>query len=123
MYQSASILSKNGNDVHLMYWDEKPLIESLGSGTVDVAAVLLGNTDSLQMYGNVMNEDLSNVLQKLLQKYVNGNALRLYPNEIKGFDAIDWKAFPHALIVSDGEIRLGEFSSEGALWSAMQSKR
>lgn len=123
MYQSASILSKNGNDVHLMYWDEKPLIESLGSGTVDVAAVLLGNNDSLQMYGNVMNEDLSNVLQKLLQKYVNGNALRLYPNEIKGFDAYDWKAFPHALIVSDGEIRLGEFPSEGALWSAMQSKR
>ena len=27
------------------------------------------------------------------------------PNEIKGIDAFDWKAFPQALIVSNGEFR------------------
>ena len=42
-----------------MYWDEKALIENLGSGSVDAAAALLGNGGALQMYGSVMNKDLS----------------------------------------------------------------
>ena len=87
-----------------MYWAEKPLIENLGSGTVDAAAALLGTGEALQMYGSVMNEDLSETLQALLQKYVNGQALQLYPNEIRGVDAVDWKVFPRALIVSDGKL-------------------
>ncbi len=50
-----------------MYWDEKPLIENLGSGTADAAATLLGNDDALQIYGGVTDKNLSEVLQKLLQ--------------------------------------------------------
>lgn len=123
IYRSAAQLSEGGNSVRLMYWNEKPLIENLGSGTVDVAAVLFGNSGSLQMYGSVMDDDLSEVLQRLLHKYLNGDDLRLYPNEIKGVDAFNWKAFPHALIVSDGEIKLGKFRNEEALWSAMQAKQ
>ena len=87
-----------------MYWDEKPLIENLGSGTVDAVATLLGNAEALEMYGSVMNADLSETLQALLLKYVRGDDLRLYPNEIKGVDAVDWEAFPRALIVSDGKL-------------------
>ncbi len=123
IYFTAATLSEAGHNVRLLYWDEKPLIENLGSGTVDVAAVLLGNIDSSQMYGSVVNEDLSEVLQALLQKFLNGDALRLYPNEVKGVDAFDWEAFPHALHVSDGEIQLVEFPDEEALWSAMQAKQ
>lgn len=104
IYRCAVRLAQGGDKVHLMYWDEKPLIENLGSGAVDVAAVLLGNTDALQLYGSVMNTDLSRTLQTLLQKFVSGNALRLYRNEIKGVDAFDWKEFPNALIVTDGNI-------------------
>ena len=103
-YRSAVELSDGGNKVHLMYWDEKPLIENLGSGTVDVEAALLGNREALQMYGNVMNADVSKALQSLLQKFVCGNALQLYRNEIRGVDALDWQAFPKALIVTDGNI-------------------
>ena len=88
-----------------MYWDEAPLIAKLGSGTVDAAAVLLGNEDALQLYGGVMKADLSEILQAFLLKFMNGKALELYPNEIRGVDAIDWKAFPHALIVSDGKLQ------------------
>lgn len=80
--------------------------------TVDVAAALLGSIDSSQLYGNVLDEDLSEVLQSLLQKFVKGDALRLYPNEIKGVDAFDWEAFPQALVVSGGGIQLAEFRSE-----------
>ena len=104
VYHSAVKLSAGGSKVHLMYWDEKPLIEKLGSGTVVAAATLLGNDVASQIYGSVVNEDLSEILQCLLHKYISGNALQLYTNEIKGIDALDWKAFPQALIVSDGSI-------------------
>lgn len=104
VYRTAVRLAEGRNKVHVMYWDEKPLIENLGSGTVDAAATLLGTGEALQMYGSVMNEDLSETLQVLLQKFISGQALQLYPNEIRGVDAVDWKAFPRALIVSDGKL-------------------
>ena len=105
IYRAARKLADGGNRVHLMYWDEKPLIKNLGSGTVDAAATMLGNEEALQMYGSVMNRDLSEALQGFLQKFVNGKSLKLYSNEIKGFDAFEWKAFPRALIVSGGKFQ------------------
>lgn len=105
MYQSAASLSESGNKVHLMYWDKKPLIEKLGSGTIDAAAVLLGNDDASQMYGNVINEDISEVLQTLLRKFMSGEALQLYHNEIMGMDAFNWEPFPKALIVADEKLQ------------------
>ena len=107
IYRFAVSLSAGGNNVHFMYWDEEPVIEKLGSGSVDAAASLLGNDEALQMYGSVMSEDLSSVLQLLLVKFIKGNALQLYQNEITGVDAFDWKAFPKALIVSDGSLQCG----------------
>ena len=104
MLQSAAALKEGGNKVHLLYWDEDPLIESLGSGTVDAAATLLGNRDALELYGSVMNEDLSEVLQCLLVKFMSGNDLELYQNEIRGVDALDWNAFPGVLIASKGKL-------------------
>ena len=87
-----------------MYWDEKPVLEKLGSGSVDAVATLLGNSEALRMYGSVMNKDLSETLQALLQKFVSGDALQLYRNEISGFGGLDWKAFPRALIVAGGKL-------------------
>jgi len=104
IYLVAAKLSQGGNKVHMMYWDERALIENLGSGTADVLATLLGNGEALQMYGSVMNKDLSEMLQALLQKFVSGDALQLYRNEISGFDGLDWKAFPQALIVAGGKL-------------------
>ena len=104
IYRSAVKLSAGGNKVHLMYWDEKSLIEKLGSGTVDVAASLLGNGEALQMYGSVLKKDMSEILRTLLKKFINGDKLELYPNEISGVDAFEWKAYPKALVVSDGKL-------------------
>ncbi|MBQ6343873.1 MAG: carboxylesterase/lipase family protein [Anaerolineaceae bacterium] len=100
VYRVAEKLSEGGNKSHIMYWDQKPLIEKLGSGTVDAAAVLLGNSEAAEMYGSVMDADLSETLQNLLQKFIKGEALQLYHNEIKGVDAIDWVPYPKALIVT-----------------------
>ena len=57
------------------------------------------------MYGNVLNSDISEMLRKFLIKFLRGDAMRFYNNEIKGVAAIDWKRFPKALVISDKEFR------------------
>ena len=54
-------------------------LESVNGGTL---ATLLGNDKALQMYDSVMKEDLSETLQVLLEKFVRGDSLQLYRNEI-----------------------------------------
>ena len=100
-YRCALKLSEGGNKVHLLSWNVKPLIENLGSGTVDVMAAFLGSREAVQLYGNVQNRDIAETLQKLFHKFARGDDLRLFNNEIKGIPAIDWKEFPLALIVSE----------------------
>ena len=56
------------------------------------------------MYGNVVDKDLSEILQRFLVKFIRGESLRLYHNEIRGIDAIDWKKYPEALIITNDEI-------------------
>ncbi|WP_049962508.1 carboxylesterase family protein [Oribacterium sp. FC2011] len=104
IYRVAASLSEGGNRVYLLYWDEKPVIEKLGSGTVDAVATLLGNSEALHIYGNVINKDLSLILQTFLLKFINGESMKLYTNEIAGVDALKWKAFPRDLTVSKGKI-------------------
>ena len=104
LYRSAQKLSAGGSKVHLMCWNGKPLIEKLGSGTVDAASALFGNSEAAQMYGSVVDEDLSEVLRSLLVKFIRGESLQLYHNEIRGVDAIDWKKYPEALMISNDEI-------------------
>ncbi len=104
-YRCAVKLAKGGGKVHLMHWSQEPLIKNLGSGTVDALATLFDNRDALEMYGSVVDENLSVVLQTLLHKYVNGDALQLYRNEVHGVDALDWEPFPKALVVSGDTCR------------------
>ena len=101
VYQCAQKLAESGNKVRLLYWNLKPLIENLGSGTVDVAAAFLGNREAVQMYGNVLDQDIAETLQNLFRKFVSGDKIHLFNNEIKGIEAIDWKEFPLALVVSE----------------------
>ena len=105
MYLTAKQLAAGGSKVHLIYWNVKPLIENLGSGTVDIVSAFFGNAKTSQMYGNVLDPTISEILQALLKKFVNGDELKLYNNEIKGVKAMDWKKFPDALIVSSKEFK------------------
>lgn len=100
-YQFAKKLVEGGSKVHLLYWNAKPLLENLGSGTVDVLAAFLGNREAAQMYGNVLNQDIAQTLQTLFRKFESGDELRLFNNEIKGISTLDWKEFPLALVVSE----------------------
>ncbi|MBO4400823.1 MAG: carboxylesterase family protein [Selenomonadaceae bacterium] len=104
-YQCAKRLADGGNRVHLLCWGVKPVIEKLGSGTVDVLAAFLGNSEAVQIYGSILNKDIAETLQTLFWKFVSGKELRLYNNEIKGVGDFDWKKFPQALIVSEKEIK------------------
>jgi para-nitrobenzyl esterase len=107
MYCTAANLVKGGATVRLMYWDEEPLIKNLGSGTVDVVASMLGNNEVLEMHGSLADDDVSESLQGFLAKFAKGQELKLYPNEIKGFEGIEWETFPKALIVSDHRYSCG----------------
>ena len=100
-YQCAKKLANGGNKVYILYWNVKPLIENLGSGAIDVLAAFLGNREASKMYGNVLNQDIAAPLQNLFRKFVHGEELRLFNNELKGINAIDWKEFPNALVVSE----------------------
>ncbi|MBR1760499.1 MAG: carboxylesterase/lipase family protein [Schwartzia sp.] len=111
-YCGAKKLAEGGNNVHLFYWAAKPLIENLGSGTVDVMATFLGSQRAAQMYGNVLNPDIAETLQTLFRKFESGETMRLHHNEIKGIDAIDWKEFPDALIVSEKAFRCGPITEK-----------
>ena len=106
-YRYAQELAESGHNVRLLYWGARPLIENLGSGTVDVMATLLGSSRAAQMYGNAQNADVAETLQVFFRTFKDGEAMRLYNNEIKGIGAIDWKTFPNALIVSGKEIQCG----------------
>lgn len=79
----------------------KPLIKNLGSGTVDVLAAFLGNNEAVQIYGNVLNQDITETLQNLFRKFISGEELKIFNNEIKGICATDWKEAPQTLIVSE----------------------
>lgn len=101
-YFSAKKLTEGGGKVHLFYWNAKPLIKNLGSGTVDVIATFLGNVKAVQMYGTILNADIVEPLQNLFRKFVSGDKLQLFLNEIKGMGAIDWE--PLYMILADGDI-------------------
>lgn len=101
MYTNAMQLAEAGNKVRLLYWNVKPLIENLGSGTVAVASVFLGCEKTSQMYGNAIDSNILEIFQTFMKKFINGESIQLYNNEIKGVDAIDWELFPKALIISD----------------------
>ena len=107
VYLSARKLAEGGNKVYLLYWNVKPLLENLGSGTVDVASAFLGNSDGAQLYGNVLDADISEVLRSFLVKFLRGDAMRFYNNEIRGVSAIEWERCPKALLVSDKGLRCG----------------
>lgn len=111
-YQCAQKLAASGSKVRLLYWDAKSLIENLGSGTVDVVAMLLGNREAAAMYGNVLNADIAETLQNLFRKFVGREEIKLFNNEIKGIGAIDWQEFPKALIVSEKDVRCGTIADK-----------
>lgn len=112
VYLGARKLAEGGNTVYLLHWNVKPLLENLGSGTVDVASAFLGNTEGAQLYGNVLNADISEVLRSFLVKFLRGDAMRFYHNEIRGVDAMEWEQFPKALLVSDKGLRCGPVSDK-----------
>lgn len=105
MYFTATQLSAGGNKVHLIYWNVKPLIENLGSGTVDVVSAFFGNIKTSQLYGNVLDPTISKILQTFLKKFISGEELKFYNNEIKGIKAMNWQEFPKALVISSKEFK------------------
>ena len=76
------------------------------------------------MYGNVLDSAISEILQHFLKKFISGEAMSLYNNEIKGVKDIDWKEFPSALIVSNKNFKCAPIEDRlceiDGLWEFMK---
>ena len=66
---------------------------------------ILENEDFAQTYGTMLNQNIAQPLQHLFHKFIKGEELRIFPNEIKGVGTIDWQEFPKALVVSEKAIK------------------
>ena len=105
-YYLSESLHTGGSDVRLLYWDVDAVIKDLGVGDVNIVSTILGNSEAAEAYGNVVNENISEILQALMTKVVHGEEPKLYNNEIQGANAIRWETFPSILTVSKNKIKL-----------------
>lgn len=94
-------LCRNGKDARKFDFNLNALIEKLGSGSIIMTSTILGNEDIAEVYGSVVNKDVSNIMQTLLSKFLHNEEVALYRNEIEGVDALNWKPYPGTLNVTD----------------------
>ena len=81
------------------------VIKKLGVGDINIVSTILNNSETATAYGNVTNENISEILQALILKTVHGEEPELYNNEIEGVNAIKWETYPSILTVSKDKIR------------------
>ncbi|MCQ2420601.1 MAG: carboxylesterase family protein [Clostridia bacterium] len=102
----SKLLLAGGGDARLLYWDVDAEIKNLGVGDVSLVSTVLGNSETAVSYGNVVNENISEILQALMMKAVHGEEPEFYNNEIEGVSAIKWETYPSVLAVSKNKIQL-----------------
>ncbi|MBQ0101098.1 MAG: hypothetical protein KBS39_06320, partial [Lachnospiraceae bacterium] len=79
-------------------------IEKLGAGSSLILAAFLGNLSIAESMGVIIPEDVSEVLQKFLGKFLRDEKMRFYNNEIVGFHELAWKEIPDELVVTRKDI-------------------
>ncbi len=102
---------------NVLFWETDPVIKALGTGDFSISCTILGNNDAAISYGSIINEDIQKILRKLILKFMHGEELKLYKNEIEGAKKIVWNAYPDVLVVKEKEVT--EVSSEEAFADAI----
>ncbi len=105
MLKVADNLKKAGKKIRCFYWNTETLVDKLGSGTIQIVPTLLGNSKAAETLGSIVNENIKQILQALIMKFVNGEEeICLSNNEIKGVMEINWEEYPKVLSISDKKI-------------------
>ena len=101
----SSVIQQGGSSVRSAYWNVDSVIKELGAGDVNFINTLLSGNDAELAYGNVVKESIREILQSLIAKFISGDKLELYNNEVDGVEAIKWEPFPSMLTISNDEIK------------------
>lgn len=89
----CSLLAKGGSKVRCFYWDVKGDIEKLTANAVSMVTAILGNTNIAEQMGYIHEESITEIINALISKYIHGDQVALYNNEIKGVTKLNWDEF------------------------------
>lgn len=89
----CNTLVKGGSVVRVFYWDVKGDIEKLTANTVSMVTSILGNADIAEQMGYLHEKNITEIMQNLVDKYINGDTPELFKNEIDGVDEISWNQY------------------------------
>lgn len=89
----CNTLIKGGSVVRVFYWDVNGDIEKLTANTVSMVTSLLGNEDIAEQMGYIHEKNIIEIMQNLLDKYINGDSPELFNNEIDGVSEISWDKY------------------------------
>ncbi len=86
-------LTTGGSKVRCFYWDVKSDIEKLTSNSVSMMTAILGNSEIAEQMGYLNNQSITEIMQAFVGKFIHGQPLGFFKNELKGFPEIFWKEF------------------------------
>lgn len=89
-------LAQAGKPAHSFIWEIGSPVERFGANTVSCVGSLLGNAQTAEQLGFLLNDTASEVLQAMVMKFLMDQPLSLYEDELHGMPAIDWS-------IRDGE--------------------
>ena len=93
-------------------------LEKLGSGSMILPAAILQNDAVAESFGSIVHKYAEQILPALLVKFIDGEDMELYNNEIDGVNALRWEAYPKLmhLTETEGDLRyLCEKDKKGEL--------
>lgn len=89
----CSLLAKGGSKVRCFYWDVKSDVEKLTANAVSMVTAILGNMNVAEQMGYIHEKSITEIINALINKYIHGDKVALYNNEIKGVKKLDWDEF------------------------------
>lgn len=117
----AKHLCKANHSPNVLFWDANPVIKALGTGDFSISCAILGNDDAAILYGSVVDEQIQKILRKFVLKFIHGEELKLFKNEIEGTKKVVWNSYPDVLLVKEKEVT--KVSSEEAFADALDIMR
>lgn len=105
-------LAKGGSKVRCFLWDVEGEIEKLTANSASMVTSILGNLKIAEQMGYLHDKGITQIMQELIGKFMQGNEPSLFHNEIKRVDEIYWGEFTPekkgVLHITKGEIKMSE---------------
>lgn len=92
LYDALS-LAIGGSKVRCFYWDVKGDIEKFTANAVSMVTSVLGNLDIAEQMGYLHDDDITTIMQALVDKFIHGQEPGLFNNEKKGVKEIVWDEY------------------------------